>query len=78
VRGIGKVWRENPSVRTRLGWAYEPEYAFTGRRQEPGTQSGTYSDLYIDHGTRGLVLHLRRHSGADPLRSWRVAGTYDD
>jgi hypothetical protein len=25
VRGFGKLWREEPGVRDRLGWAVEPE-----------------------------------------------------
>lgn len=28
VRGFGKIWRENPSVRDRLGWATAPEQGF--------------------------------------------------
>ena len=28
-RGFGKVWRENPAVRERLGWATQPERSET-------------------------------------------------
>lgn len=77
VRGIGKVWREQSGVRTKLGWAYEAEYAFRGRRQEPQPPLDVnYSDVYIDHGTRNLVLDLRRLSGALGERVWQVAGGY--
>jgi hypothetical protein len=33
LRGFGKVWRENPQVRTKLGWATEGEHGFRGRTQ---------------------------------------------
>jgi len=68
VAGIGKVWREQASVRDKLGWAYSDEVGFTGRRQAP-TDSSTR--LYIDHGVRGLVLQL--DSGTN---TWNVAGGY--
>lgn len=76
VRGIGKVWREQPGVRAKLGWAYEPEYAFRGRRQEPQLLDINFSDLYIDHGTRNLVLNLRYLSRTTGERLWTVAGSY--
>lgn len=75
VRGIGKIWREQPGVRTKLGWAYEAETAFPGRRQIPQPPTNlSYEDLYIDHGTRNLVLRLRRANTGE--RTWRVAGGY--
>ena len=33
VRGFGKVWREAPDVRDRLGWALEPEQGSAGAYQ---------------------------------------------
>jgi len=33
VRGFGKVWREQPGVRERLGWATAPERSFTASVQ---------------------------------------------
>jgi len=33
VRGFGKIWRENPSVRDRLGWATAPEQGFDTQLQ---------------------------------------------
>jgi LysM repeat protein len=71
VRGIGKLWRENTEVRSRLGWAYEPESAFAGRRQGP-TVNTPY--IYIDHGWRNLVLRLTSIDNG-PNR-WIVAGRY--
>lgn len=34
VRGFGKLWRENPSVRDRLGWATTPEQGFDTEWQQ--------------------------------------------
>lgn len=33
-RGFGKVWRDQPGVRQRLGWAVGPERTFEGRSQD--------------------------------------------
>lgn len=33
TRGFGKVWRENPWLRERLGWAVEPERGVTAQAQ---------------------------------------------
>lgn len=70
VRGIGKLWRENAAVRTRLGWAYEPESAFTGRFQTPAAQVNYF---YIDHG-KGIVLRL--YSIYTTPNPWEVVGGY--
>ncbi len=68
-RGIGKLWREQPGARNKLGWAYAPESSYTGRRQSPVNET-SYS--YIDHGLRNLVLRL--YSGAGSR--WEVVGRY--
>ncbi len=70
-RSIGKLWREQPGVRSKLGWAYEPESAFMGRRQTP---TGTTSYSYIDHGWRNLALRL--YSVDMGPNHWEVAGHY--
>jgi len=42
VRGFGKVWAENPDVRSALGWGREPEQSFTLTRQStPEDPSGS-------------------------------------
>lgn len=33
IRGFGKVWRENPEVRTKIGWATAPESGFESWQQ---------------------------------------------
>ena len=72
-RGIGKLWREQSGVHSKLGWAYEPESAFTGRRQAPvGNTQEAYS--YIDHGWRNLVLRL--YGGNLGANRWVEAGHY--
>ncbi|MFP4323252.1 MAG: LysM peptidoglycan-binding domain-containing protein [Anaerolineales bacterium] len=77
VAGIGYLWRTNETVRERLGWAYEPEQPFTGRRQEPQLGTGTtLYTLYIDHGVRDLVIQLNESLVGTRTRSWDVGGTY--
>jgi hypothetical protein len=45
VRGFGLVWRQNLTVRERLGWAVDPEQAYRTAIQR--TSHPRYSDLYI-------------------------------
>jgi len=45
VRGFGLVWRQNPTVRERLGWAVDAEQAYRTAIQR--TSHPRYSDLYI-------------------------------
>ncbi|RPJ18943.1 MAG: LysM domain-containing protein [Planctomycetaceae bacterium] len=75
VQSIGKMWRDNPSVRQKLGWAYAPEESFSGRIQEPANATNVVGGpryWYIDHGAWGVVLRL--NSGG--TRTWEVAGHY--
>ncbi len=51
VRGFGLVWREEPDVRDRLGWATEPEIGYDGIIQ---VASG---------GTENEVTYLRLRDG---------------
>jgi len=75
VDGIGKVWREVPDVRNRLGWAYEQQSAFQGRFQTYSpTSSGDSHYFFIYHGKWGLVLLL--NSVDMGPNKWEVAGTY--
>lgn len=77
VDSIGKVWRENADVRSRLGWAYEPQGRFLGRMQlylvQPGMPGGDTHYFFIDHG-KGIVLVL--NSVDMGPNNWWVAGTY--
>jgi hypothetical protein len=45
VRGFGKVWREQPGVRERLGWALAPEIGFTTAVQR--TSYAKYNETYL-------------------------------
>jgi len=78
VDAIGKIWREVPDVRNRLGWALESQTTFQGRFQNYAvTLNGTSGDshyYFIDHGKWGLVLLLNAVD-AGPNK-WEVAGTY--
>ena len=52
IRGFGLVWREQPGVRERLGWATAPEMGYPTAVQ--GTSRPKYNDTYIralDGGT---------------------------
>jgi hypothetical protein len=71
VDGIGKLWRENPSVRNALGWAYLPAASFTGRVQFPANR-GDY--WYIDHGTARLAIRMTVSQFAPD--AWEIAGEY--
>jgi len=78
VDRIGKVWRDVPDVRTRLGWAYGPPSAFQGRFQTFTPVSNLpvkYSHYYfIDHGAWNLVLML--NSVDMGPNQWEIAGAY--
>jgi len=39
TRGLGKLWRERPSVRDRLGWALAPEQGFDSAWQQKIVES---------------------------------------
>jgi hypothetical protein len=52
VRGFGKVWREQPGVRERLGWATQPEKPVTGKkRSAEKLWVGDEAYLLVDDGT---------------------------
>lgn len=44
-RGFGLVWREEPGVRDRLGWALAPEASYVTKVQ--ATSRFKYNDLYV-------------------------------
>jgi hypothetical protein len=78
VESIGKAWRENPEVRSRLGWALEPQSAFQGHvqvySQQEGVPGGDSHFIFIDHGKWGLVLLLDAVDMGP--NTWEVAGSY--
>ncbi len=45
IRGFGLIWREEPSVRDRLGWAVDTESAYNTAVQR--TSRPKYNDTYI-------------------------------
>jgi hypothetical protein len=59
VRGFGKVWRENESVREKLGWAVAPEQGFTGVWQDarPGSLSSTHAYIQTSDGRIIALSH---------------------
>jgi len=50
IRGFGLVWREQPEVRARLGWAMEPELGYDGTMQV--SEDNT---LYLRERTGGII-----------------------
>jgi len=56
VRGFGKVWREQPEVRERLGWATGEEMAFESKVQR--TSYAKYNETYIK-AVDGLLWRLK-------------------
>lgn len=67
VRGFGKVWRTNPTVRDRLGWAVEPEAPYDGVLQAVGF-SDSPTAIYMRTRDGGIVELL---SGG---RNWQFLG----
>jgi hypothetical protein len=55
VRGFGLVWRRNPSVRSRLGWAVDQETGFATAVQR--TTRWKYNSMFI-RALDGDVWHL--------------------
>jgi hypothetical protein len=52
IRGFGLVWRENPEVRERLGWAVEPELGYDGMIQ---TSLASEETLYLRVRDSGIL-----------------------
>jgi hypothetical protein len=54
VRGFGLVWRSNPRVQDRLGWATTPEVAFEGMFQADNIEFSV-ATLYLRTRDGGIV-----------------------
>lgn len=65
VRGFGLIWREQPSVRERLGWATGEEVAFKTALQR--TSYAKYNETYI-RAADGDIWYLKaERSGWDKI-----------
>ncbi len=65
VRGFGLIWREQPMVRERLGWATGGEVAFETALQR--TSYAKYNETYIE-AADGNIWHLKaERSGWDKI-----------
>lgn len=53
VRGFGLVWRENPEIRERLGWAVEPELGYDGI-----IQTASDGTIYLRERAGGILVGL--------------------
>ncbi|MBN1873497.1 MAG: hypothetical protein JXA33_04640 [Anaerolineae bacterium] len=56
VRGFGKLWRETPDVRERLGWALSPELGFDGVFQQQTTEN--IPDVVYIESFDGQIIRL--------------------
>jgi hypothetical protein len=56
IRGFGRVWRDEPGVRDRLGWAVEAETAYSGTTQAGTDPEGEFIQ-YIQR-REGDILQL--------------------
>jgi hypothetical protein len=54
VRGFGKVWRERPGVRERLGWATDEEFLVEGGAFQ--CASGAYASCYVTGPDGGVIV----------------------
>ncbi len=54
VRGFGLIWRSNPRVQSRLGWATTPEVAFEGMYQSDSIEP-SIATLYMRARDGGIV-----------------------
>lgn len=54
IRGFGLVWRNNPRVRERLGWAVSPEVAFEGMMQADSAEP-SLATLYLRLRDGGIL-----------------------
>jgi hypothetical protein len=66
IRGFGKVWRENPEVRTKIGWATAPESGFE-----------TWQQRYQGFGLHNVTIWMEGFNGTiyelDPMgQIWQI------
>ena len=66
IRGFGTLWRENPQIRERLGWATDQEYGYPGQWQ-PETRESIPSIAYLQH-LAGRIIRTHGWEGGN----WNV------
>ncbi len=72
IRGFGKVWREHPDVREKLGWALGVELGFESMYQDQLTPAGA-DDVTFVLTFNGQVFALTTR-GADQ-GDWVIAAS---
>ncbi len=65
MRGFGLVWREEPGVRDRLGWAIDAEAGFTTAVQR--TSRPKYNDIFVRALDGGVWRLLPEGSGWEKI-----------
>jgi hypothetical protein len=72
IRGFGKVWRENASVRGELGWALSPELAFESKIQLQDTEEEEAEVTFLlTFNGQVFALVSRDQNGGD----WVIAAS---
>ncbi len=73
IRGFGLIWRTEPGIRDRLGWATLPEISYDGAIQRTATASDAddAATLYLRTQDRAIIA-------LDPEgRGWRLIGSME-
>ncbi len=72
IRGFGKVWRDWPDVRDRLGWALGSELAFetTFQSQDKGTETAEVKFVKLFNGQVAALISRGSDSG-----EWVIAAS---
>jgi hypothetical protein len=80
-RGFGKLWRENPELRTALGWATTPEFALTTSYvYQPGGSVDGNGNYTPGPGKHFLVtlgrttFEFTEPQPGQPFGTWRRVG----
>jgi len=71
IRGFGKVWRENPDLQERLGWATSVELGYTSAVQQPVSEAG--EEITFLRTYNGQVYYIQE---LEPGRgTWGIAAS---
>jgi hypothetical protein len=72
-RGFGKLWRNNPEVRTALGWAITPEFGYISQ-YEYHPRGRVEDDMYIPDEGYHILFSLNGESFRfeEAADTWRL------
>jgi hypothetical protein len=55
LRGFGKIWRETPGVREKLGWAKAPEQGYSDAAYQTQARYGQPGDVYLRAADKSIL-----------------------